>query len=345
MSDLDEASLARWMARAVPDFQGLGRIGKFPGGQSNPTYRIEAGERTYVLRRQPFGDLLPSAHAVDREYRLISALHPAGFPVPRPVALCEDRNVAGALFYMMEMVDGRSIWNGALPEIGKGERRAFYEAMIDALARLHSLDHEKIGLGGFGRAGNYFERQVGRWTKQYRAAQTDHIPEMEKLIEWLPRTVPRQTRNSIIHGDFRIDNLIFAKDRPKVLAVIDWELATIGDPLADFAYLAMNWIMPADGRSWLGGLDLEGEGLMTLDQAMDRYCDAAGCGPLPDLSWHFAYNLFRMAGILQGVKKRMADGNASSSDAEVMVAKIEPLASEAWRRACMARALDPTVSS
>lgn len=338
MSDLDEPALAAWLVRAIPGFSGWVGVEKFPGGQSNPTYRLESATGNYVLRRQPFGQLLPSAHAVDREYRLISALYPAGFPVPQPLALCEDRNVIGSKFYVMEMVAGRSFWDGALPDIAKADRRAVYEAMIDTLAHLHTLDHEVLGLQDFGRSGNYFERQLGRWTKQYRASQTDDISEMERLIEWLPRTAPVQSRTSIIHGDYRIDNLIFAPERPDVLAVIDWELATLGDPLADFAYLAMNWVMPADGRSWLGGVDLEAEGLMTLDQAIDRYCLAVGCAPLPDLSWYFAYNLFRMVGILQGVKKRVTDGNASSSEAEIMVAKIGPLAREAWKRARMAGA-------
>ncbi|MBP8671924.1 MAG: phosphotransferase family protein [Sphingomonadaceae bacterium] len=338
MSDLDETSLARWMAGAVPGFSRLQGVKKFPGGQSNPTYRLDADSLHYVLRRQPFGDLLPSAHAVDREFKLISALHPAGFPVPRPVALCEDKSILGSMFYVMEMVEGRSFWDGALPDITKEDRRAIYEALIDTLAHLHTLDPETPGLAEFGRPGNYFERQIGRWTKQYRAAQTDDIVEMERLIEWLPCTVPAQSRTSIIHGDYRIDNLIFAKDRPDVLAVIDWELATLGDPLADFAYLAMNWILPADDRACIGGMDFEAEGLMSIDQAVERYCIAVGRDRLPDLSWYFAYNLFRMVGILQGIKKRVADGNASSSEADVMIAKIGPLAKEAWNQARMAGA-------
>ena len=326
------------MAGAVPGFSRLQGVKKFPGGQSNPTYRLDADSLHHVLRRQPFGDLLPSAHAVDREFKLISALHPAGFPVPRPVALCEDKSILGSMFYVMEMVEGRSFWDGALPDITKEDRRAIYEALIDTLAHLHTLDPETPGLAEFGRPGNYFERQIGRWTKQYRAAQTDDIVEMERLIEWLPCTVPAQSRTSIIHGDYRIDNLIFAKDRPDVLAVIDWELATLGDPLADFAYLAMNWILPADDRACIGGMDFEAEGLMSIDQAVERYCIAVGRDRLPDLSWYFAYNLFRMVGILQGIKKRVADGNASSSEADVMIAKIGPLAKEAWNQARMAGA-------
>jgi len=338
MSDLDEVALQHWMQGAVPDCPVIAGVEKFPGGQSNPTYRIDADGCSYVLRRQPFGDLLPSAHAVDREYRLISALYPTGFPVPQPFALCEDRGVIGAMFYIMGMVDGRSFWNGALPDIAKADRRSYYDAMIDMLARLHMLDHEALGLADFGRPGNYFQRQVARWTRQYRAAQTDEIIEIERLIEWLPCSAPEQARTSIIHGDYRIDNLIFAHDRPEILAIIDWELATIGDPLADFTYLAMNWIMPADGRSWLGGLDLAEEGVMTLDQAVERYCLAVGRDRLPDLSWYFAYNLFRMVCILQGIRKRAADGNASSREADIMIAKIGPLAREAWNRACMAGA-------
>lgn len=246
------------------------------------------------------------------------------------------------MFYVMQLVQGRSLWDGTLPNISKDQRRAYYEAMVDTLADLHSLDYGALGLGDFGRPGNYFERQVGRWTKQYRAAQTDDIPQIEKLIDWLPRTVPEQTRASIIHGDYRIDNMIFAADGPQVLAVIDWELATLGDPLADFAYFAMNWVMPADGRSALGSIDLEAQCLMTLDDAAARYCERTGRDGMPDLHWYFAYNMFRMIGILQGIKKRVRDGNASSAQADIMIAKIEPLAEAAWEQARMAGGSDWT---
>lgn len=333
MSDLDEASLARWMQGAVRGFTSLEAVTKFPGGQSNPTYRLDAPAGCYVLRRKPFGQLLPSAHAVDREYRLLSALHPTGFPVPRPIALCEDPSVTGAIFYLMEMVEGRTFWDGTLPELPKANRRAHYEAMIDTIAALHALDHEALGLGGFGRPGNYIARQVERWTKQYRAAQTDDIPEVDRLIEWLPRTVPEQTRTSIIHGDYRIDNLLYAPHGPQVRAVLDWELATIGDPLADFAYLAMNWAMPHDGRSGLADVDLADAGLPTLHEAVARYCAASGRNGLPDLHWYFSYNLFRLVGIVQGIKKRLADGNASSTQAAVMAEKVVPLARAAWTEA------------
>jgi aminoglycoside phosphotransferase (APT) family kinase protein len=338
MSDLDEARLGAWLARTLPAFSGIKTLEKFAGGQSNPTYRLSDGDRDYVLRRKPFGVLLPSAHAIEREFRLLSALYPTGYPVPRAFALCEDSAVIGAPFYVMDMVEGRMFWNGALPEVEPELRGQHYDAMIDALAALHALEPEAIGLGDFGRPGNYFTRQIARWTKQYRAAQTNDIPEIDRLIDWLPKSVPEQTRSAIIHGDFRIDNLFFKPDAPVVAAVIDWELATIGDPLADFTYLAMNWAMAADGRSGLGGIDLAAQGLPTIEYVSARYCAATGRDTMPDLHWYFAYNLFRLASILQGVKKRLADGNASSADALAMAARIEPLAKAAWAQARQAGA-------
>jgi len=331
VSDLDEGRLAGWVRDTVS--VRLDTVEKFPGGQSNPTYRIATSGGAFVLRRKPFGPLLPSAHAVDREYRLLSALHPTGFPVPRPIALCEDENVIGAPFYLMAMVEGRTFWDGTLPDLPKADRRVCYEAMVDTLAALHAIDPAAVGLGDFGPPGNYFERQVQRWTKQYRASQTDDIPEVERLIDWLPHTLPAQTRTSIIHGDYRIDNLIYAPDAPQVRAVLDWELTTIGDPLADFTYLAMNWAMPRDGRSGLAGVDLGAEGLPPLDAMVARYCAASERDGLPDLHWYFAYNLFRLVGIVQGIKKRMADGNASSAQAAATVAKLVPLAQAAWAEA------------
>ena len=337
-SDLDGPTLLPWLEAYVSGFAGPVTIAKFAEGQSNPTYRIDAASGAYVLRRKPFGELLPSAHAVDREYRLIAALHPVGFPVPRPLALCEDASIIGAIFYVMDLVPGRTFWNGALPELPRDQRRPFYDAMIDTLARLHTIDPDAAGLGTFGRPGNYFGRQVERWTKQYRAAQTEEIVAVERLIEWLPRTVPEQTRRSIIHGDYRIDNLICAPDRPEVAAVLDWELATIGDPLADFAYFAMNWGMPADGRSGLDGLDLKASGLPSLEDVVARYCAGTGRDGVPDLHWYFAYNLFRLTGIVQGIKKRFLDGTASSAKAEHTAARLVPLANAAWAQARLAGA-------
>lgn len=330
-ADLDGAALERWLGKAAPGHGAVRSIEKFPGGQSNPTYRVETDRSPLVLRRKPFGKLLPSAHAVEREHRLISALHPAGVPVAAPVALCEDPEVIGAPFYLMELVEGRTFWNGALPDCAPDERGAIYRAMIDTLAKLHAVDPVAVGLGDYGAPGNYFARQVGRWTKQYRMAQTDDIPEVERLIEWLPATLPQQDRTSIIHGDYRIDNMIYAPDRPEILAVIDWELSTLGDPLADFAYLAMNWAMPHGERgAQLGGLDLPALGIPTLEEATERYCAATGRRSVPDLNWFFAYNLFRLVGIIQGIKKRAIDGNASNANADAASARIAPLARQAW---------------
>lgn len=330
-ADLDGASLGSWLATELGADVAVEGAEKFPGGQSNPTYRLATSHGPMVLRRKPFGKLLPSAHAVEREYRLIRALHPAQVPVAKPIALCEDPAVIGSAFYLMEMVEGRTFWNGALPDCEPDERRALYHRMIDALAALHAVDPAAVGLDDYGAQGNYFERQVGRWTKQYRAAQTDDIAEVERLIEWLPATLPQQDRVSIIHGDYRIDNLIYAPDRPEILAIIDWELSTLGDPLADFAYLAMNWAMPHGERgAQLGGLELEALGIPTLEQATDRYCRATGRDGVPDLNWFFAYNLFRLVGIIQGIKKRAIDGNASSANAQGAISRIEPLARQAW---------------
>jgi aminoglycoside phosphotransferase (APT) family kinase protein len=330
MSDLDEARLGEWLSGNVAGFAGPFTIEKFAGGQSNPTYRIDAGSGSYVLRRKPFGPILPSAHAVEREHQLIAALHPTGFPVARPYGLCEDAEVLGAPFYIMEMVEGRTFWDGALPDMAPDARTAVYEAIIDTLAALHSVDCVAVGLGDYGKPGNYFERQVARWSKQYRMSQTDDMPEVEKLIEWLPRTVPAQTRTAIVHGDFRIDNMIFAPASPKVLAVLDWELSTLGDPLADFSYFLMSWVTEPEGRSGVKGLTGPATGIPTIEAVVDRYCAATGRDGVPDLDWYFAYNLFRLTGIVQGIKKRIIDGNASSTQAAATVERLPGLAASAW---------------
>jgi aminoglycoside phosphotransferase (APT) family kinase protein len=327
---IDEIKLAAWMSENVAGFEGPVEVLKFAGGQSNPTYRINAKSGSYVLRRKPFGPLLPSAHAVDREYKVIAGLHPTGFPVAKPYGLCTDDGVIGSWFYIMAMVEGRTIWDGSMPGSNPTERRAIYEAMIDTLAALHNIDVEAAGLSDYGKPGNYFGRQVDRWTKQYRASETEVMPEMERLIEWLPKTLPEQTRTSIVHGDYRIDNMIFASDAPKVLAVLDWELGTLGDPLADFTYVAMAWVTENGGRSGVMDLDRAALGIPELDEMVTRYCAATGRDGIPDINWYFAYNFFRLAGIIQGIKKRVIDGTATSPHARDMSERVRPLAEAAW---------------
>ncbi len=326
----DEAALHRWMEAHVEGYAGPLSVMQFKGGQSNPTYRLATPAGVYVLRRKPFGPLLPSAHAVEREYRLISALHGTAVPVARPYALCTDPEVIGAVFYVMEAVEGPIYWDGALPGLDPNWRRGVYESEIATLARLHTIDVEAVGLGDYGRPGNYFARQVERWTKQYRASETDQISEADRLMDWLPRTVPPQTRVSIVHGDYRLDNIVFHGDRPAVAAVLDWELSTLGDPLADFSYLLMSWVMPPDGRSGLAGLDLETLGIPRLDEAIALYCAMTGRDAIPDLNWYFAYNLFRLVGILQGIAGRVRDGTAASPHAAEMAARTPLLAKAAW---------------
>ncbi len=327
---LDADKLAEWMGSNVAGFTGPVTVRKFAGGQSNPTYRLDSPSGSYVLRRKPFGPLLPSAHAVDREFAVIAGLYPTGFPVAKPYGLCTDDSVLGTWFYVMAMVEGRTIWDGALPDVTPAQRTDTYNAMIDTLAALHNVDHFAAGLGDFGKAGNYFERQVGRWTKQYRGAETEQLDDMERVIAFLSGSIPEQTRTTIVHGDYRIDNMIFDATEPKVLAVLDWELSTTGDPLADFSYLMMNWLTPADNRAGLLGLDLAALGIPTLDQAVARYCAATGRDGVPDLNWYFAFGLFRLTSIVQGIKKRVITGTASSAHAAEMAKRVPYLAATAW---------------
>lgn len=334
---LDEAALERWMRGAIPDFAGPMTITKFKGGQSNPTYRIDTPTRKYVLRRQPFGDLLPSAHAVDREFRIIDALYPVGFPVAAPYGLCEDPAVLGSKFYVMGLAEGRNLWNGALPGLSPIERRATYDAMTDTLAALHSLSPETVGLAEYGKPGDYCARQISRWTKQFRLSQTEAIPEMDRLIDWLPATVPAQSAGRIVHGDFRLDNMIFAAGAPSVVAVLDWELSTLGDPVADFTWYLMNWVIEPDGRAPIAGLDLPTLGIPTIADTVARY-RAKAAFPVEHIDWYLAYNLFRFAAILQGVRKRVLDGTASNSQSANMTALIGPLAASAWQFAVKSEA-------
>jgi aminoglycoside phosphotransferase (APT) family kinase protein len=326
MSDLNETELARWLgaeARVVGDLRS---VSKFVDGQSNPTYRLHTDRGDFVLRRKPFGKLLASAHSVEREFRLIKALHPVGFPVPQPIALCTDASVIGSAFYVMEMVDGRAFWDGQLPHFEAPDRGRLYWAMIDTLALLHNISVDAVGLQDFGRPGNYLSRQVERWRRQYRDSQTEDSPEVDGLISFFEHNVPEQRRTSIIHGDFRIDNLIFDHNQFKIAAVLDWELSTLGDPIADLTYFALTWVMPnVPGRSFIGGLDLRGLGIPTLPEVIERYCAATAQEVPLQIDWYIAFNLFRSIGICQGVKKRMLDGNASSAHAAEAVAHLPRL--------------------
>ncbi len=332
----DEAALAGWMQAHVAGYAGPLTVLQFKGGQSNPTYRLETPGQAYVLRRKPFGTLLPSAHAVDREFRLISGLAKCGFPVAKAYALCEDPSVIGAMFYIMQAVEGPIYWNGALPEVPKAERRPIYEALVTTLAQLHSVDFEAIGLGDYGRPGNYFARQVERWTRQYRASEVpgEPNPTAEKLIEFLPRTVPVQERVSIVHGDYRLDNIVMAPalagTGQHVAAVLDWELSTLGDPLADFSYLLMCWMLPHHRDTSLQGLDLVELGIPGMEEMMTLYCKLTHRATLPDLNWYFSYNLFRLLGIVQGIAGRVREGTASSAQAREMAARAPELAEASW---------------
>ncbi len=327
-SDLPLEKLGAYLEGAVEGFSGLTEISKFPGGQSNPTYRLRAKSGDYVLRRKPFGELLKSAHAVDREFRVMQALAGTDVPVPRVFHLCEDDDVIGSMFFVMHFVQGRHFWDPALPELDNGSRAAIFDEMNRVLAALHSVDVDAVGLSDFGSPGNYFERQVGRWTKQYRASETETIEAMDRLIDWLPANMPPDDgRVSLIHGDYRLDNMLFATDSDRAVAVLDWELSTLGHPLADLAYQCMQLRMPADAVvKGLGGIDRRSLGIPSEDEYVARYCERTGLDDIADWSFYLAFCFFRLAAILQGVKKRALDGNASSDRALEYGAFAAPLA-------------------
>jgi aminoglycoside phosphotransferase (APT) family kinase protein len=327
---LDEAALDRWMADHVEGYAGPLTIRQFKGGQSNPTYELITPGVAYVLRRKPPGVLLPSAHAVDREFTVISALHAQGYPVARPYALCTDDAVIGSMFYVMARVEGRVLWDLKLPGMEPAGRRAVFEAQTDALADLHRFDPAAIGLEDYGRPGNYFGRQVGRWTKQYKASEIDPIPEMDRLIAFLPEGLPPEGPARIVHGDFRLDNLIMAPDAPEVRAVLDWELSTLGDPMADFSYLLIGWVLPPTVRNGLAGLDLPALGIPTIEETVERYAARSGLRAPDNLDWLMAYNLFRLAAICQGIAGRVRDGTAASAHAIETAKQVTPLAKAAW---------------
>jgi len=310
-------------------------VEQFKGGQSNPTYRLsEANGRKYVLRRKPPGKLLPSAHAVDREYRVISALHKVDFPVARPHVLCEDESVIGTAFYVMDYVDGRVLWDQSLPGMTKVQRSEIWDELNRVIALLHTIDFRKIGLQDFGKPGNYIERQIARWTKQYQASETERVEAMNSLIAWLPKNIPPSAATTVVHGDYRLDNAIFHPGEPRILAVLDWELSTLGDPLADFAYHCMSWHIPPGQFRGIAGLDLPSLGIPGEAEYVKRYCERTGRGGINQSHWDFyiAYNLFRIAAILQGILKRVVDGTAASAHARDAGMRAKAMAELGWKQ-------------
>nr|WP_322047542.1 phosphotransferase family protein [Paraburkholderia sp. J67] len=318
MSDhFDVETLTRYLAAHVPGFQGPVTIEKFAGGQSNPTFLLTAQSGRYVLRRQPPGTLLKSAHAVDREFRVLKALSATPVPVAQALHLCEDREVIGSLFYVMSFEEGETFWDPALPELAVDQRGARYDALIETMAAMHNVDVEAVGLADYGRGGNYFARQIDIWTTQYRAAQTDEIDAMEALIAWLPAHCPAETGKPVlVHGDFRIDNFIFQRGEPRVRAVLDWELSTLGNPLADLAYFCMCLRLPRHGHiAGLAGLNRTALGVPSEEAIVAQYCRLRGIGAIDNWNFYLAFSFFRLASIAQGVKKRALGGNASNDKA------------------------------
>ena len=339
---LDTAALEAWLGTHVPGFQGPLTIEQFKGGQSNPTYKLITPARSYVMRSKPgpVAKLLPSAHAIEREFAVMKALAGSAVPVPRMLALCEDEAVIGRAFYVMEFIEGRVLWDQSLPGLANAERGAIYDEMNRVIAALHKVDFKAAGLADYGKPGNYFERQIGRWSKQYLASVTQPIEAMDRLIEWLPGHIPASARDerevSIVHGDFRLDNLVFHPSEPRVLAVLDWELSTLGHPLADFSYQCMSWHIETSGAArGLGGQDLAALGIPDELSYVRRYCERTGRADvdavMKDWNFYLAYNLFRIAAILQGIAKRVEAGTASSARAREAGAGARPMAELGWR--------------
>lgn len=330
----DSLVLERYLATRIEGLRGPLQIEQFAGGQSNPTYSLTTPSSSrFVLRRKPPGKLLRSAHAVEREFAITHALHSTGFPVARPRLLCEDESIIGTAFFVSDYVEGRIFWDQSLPDLPKEMRTSIWHEMCRIVATLHKTDYRAVGLATFGKSGNYCERQIDRWSKQYRASETERIAAMDNLIEWLPRNLPRQASESIVHGDFRLDNLIFHATEPKVLAVLDWELSTLGDPLADFAYHCLSWHVPPGHFRGIAGLDLAALGLPTEQEHVARYCRLTGREGIDPNHWHFyiAYNLFRIAAILQGIMKRVVEGTAASAQALDAGRRAKPLAEMGWK--------------
>ncbi|WP_322054659.1 phosphotransferase family protein [Paraburkholderia bannensis] len=339
----DTAALAAWLAAHVKGFEGPLTVEQFAGGQSNPTFKLVTPSRSYVMRAKPGpkAKLLPSAHAIEREYRVMDALGATDVPVARMLALCEDEAVIGRAFYVMEFVEGRVLWDQSLPGMTREERGAIYDEMNRVIAALHNVDPNAIGLADYGKPGNYFARQIDRWSRQYQASETESIEAMNRLIEWLPKHVPDESRESsegsarvsIVHGDFRLDNLIFHPTEPRVLAVLDWELSTLGNPLADFSYHCMAWHVEPGQFRGIGGLDWAALGIPDEQAYVRRYCERTGLTIHGDWNFYLAYNMFRIAAILQGIMKRVVDGTAASAQAADAGRRAKPMAELAWHYA------------
>jgi len=333
----DEERLTRFMENHVRGFEGPIKVDQFKGGQSNPTYRITSPSGQYVLRRKPPGKLLKSAHAVDREYRVISALKAQDFPVARPYVLCTDETVIGTMFYIMECVNGRIIWNPHIPDAKPDERTAIFDELNATIARLHSIAPQTAGLGDFGKPDGYVARQISRWSEQYRASTISEVQEMNQLMDWLPGACPERSGVAIVHGDFRLDNTVLHPTEPRILAVLDWELSTLGDPIADFTYHMMQWHMPPSktgaGVGSLVGHDLAALGIPKAETYIARYCERTGRSDISNFDFYFAYNFFRMAAIFQGIAGRVRDGTAANPNAAAMESQVAPMAQVAWHYA------------
>jgi aminoglycoside phosphotransferase (APT) family kinase protein len=336
----DESKLAEWMAAHIDGFHGPLTVEQFRGGQSNPTYKMTTHAGTFVLRRKPPGQLVKGAHAVEREVTVLRALEAAGFPVPHVRGLCTDNDVIGTWFYIMDMVDGRIFWDTTFPEVSYHDRPAYFDAMNAIIARLHTIDYAAIGLGDFGRPGNYIERQIARWTKQYLEDQdAGRDSNMDRLIEWLPANIPEADETSLTHGDFRCDNMIFHPTEPRILTVLDWELSTLGNPLADFSYHAMMYRMPADIVAGLAGEDIAALNIPSEADYIAAYCRRTRRAPIPPSEYDFyvAFNFFRLAAIFHGIKGRVVRGTASSAQAQERVQVLPKLTELAWSQAMRAR--------
>ena len=331
----DVAALERYLSASIEGFHGPVQVEQFRGGQSNPTFKLATRDRTYVLRRKPPGKLLPSAHAVDREYRVLTALAGTDVPVAHCYTLCADESVIGTMFYVMDYVEGRVLWDPTLPGVTPDARSAIFDEMNRVLAALHRVDYTAVGLTDFGRPGNYFARQIDRWSRQYRASETEKIEAMDRLIEWLPQHIPPGERTSIVHGDYRLDNLIFHPSEPRVAAVLDWELSTLGDPMADLAYHMMAWHLAPEDFRGLRGANLAALGIPAEDEYLRVYLERTGEPRRPseaDWSFYMAYNMFRLAAILQGVMARAVAGNAASESAVQAGRRARPLAELGWKQ-------------